>query len=68
MSQPNMGALNFDSPSTAAAMGALGMGGSFDVSLDGSGMDALTASFDTEDEKLRRLDAILKMLNVRGGY
>ena len=49
-------------------MGALGMGGSFDVSLDGSGMDALTASFDTEDEKLRRLDAILKMLNVRGSY
>lgn len=64
MTQPNMGALNFDSPSTAAAMGALGMGGSFDVGLDG-GMDALTASFDTEDEKLRRLDAILKMLNVR---
>lgn len=67
MGQPNMGALNFDSPSTAAAMGALGMGGSFDISLDGvsvGGLDTLTASFASEDEKLRRLDAILKLLNV----
>lgn len=65
LGQSNMGALNFDSPSTAAAMGALGMGNGFDVSLDGmGGLDTLTAAFASEDEKLRRLDAILRMLNV----
>lgn len=60
-----MGALNFDSPSTAAAMGALGIGGSFDIGLDNvSGLDTLGVAFATEDDKLKRLDNILKLLNV----
>lgn len=62
MGQGSMGALNFDSPSTAAAMGALG---SFDIGLDGvGGLDGLTSAFASEEEKLRRLDTILKLLNV----
>lgn len=57
-----MGALNFDSPSTAAAMGALG---GFDMGLDGvGGLDGLAATYASEEEKLRRLDVILKLLNV----
>jgi hypothetical protein len=65
MSQSGMGALNFDSPSTAAAMGALGIGGSFDIGLDNvSGLDTLGVAYATEDDKLKRLDNILKLLNV----
>lgn len=65
MSQSAIGALNFDSPSTAAAMGALGIGGSFDMGLDHvGGLDTLGV-FATEDDKLKRLDNILKLLNVR---
>lgn len=57
-----MGALNFDSPSTAAAMGALG---GFDMGLDGvGGLDGLAATYASEEEKLRRLDVIIKLLNV----
>lgn len=62
-----MASLNFDSPSTAAAMGALGIGSGFDMALDGvgvGGLDTLSAAFASEDEKLRRLEAILKILNV----
>lgn len=67
MGQSGMGALNFDSPSTAAAMGALGIGGSFDMGLDNvgvGGLDTLGVAFATEDDKLKRLDNILKLLNV----
>lgn len=67
MGQSGMGALNFDSPSTAAAMGALGIGGSFDIGLDNvgvGGLDTLGVAFATEDDKLKRLDNILKLLNV----
>lgn len=67
--QPSMGGLNFDSPSTAAAMGALGMGGGFDIGLDGvgvgvGGLDSLGVAFASEDDKLKRLDSILQLLNV----
>lgn len=61
------GALNFDSPSTAAAMGALGIGGSFDIGLDNvgvGGLDGLNVGFTSEDDKLKRLDYILNLLNV----
>ncbi|TQS33787.1 hypothetical protein Golomagni_05856 [Golovinomyces magnicellulatus] len=65
MGHSSMGALNFDSPSTAAAMGALG---SFDIGLDGvAGLDGLTSAFASEEEKLRRLDTILKLLNEKKG-
>lgn len=67
MGQSGMGALNFDSPSTAAAMGALGIGGGFDIGLDNvgvGGLDTLGVTFATEDDKLKRLDSILKLLNV----
>lgn len=63
----SMGAFNFDSPSTAAAMGALGMGGAFDMGLDNvavGGLDGLGA-LAGEDDKLKRLDTILKLLSVR---
>lgn len=68
MAQPAMGAFNFDSPSTAAAMGALGMGGAFDIGLDNGvvpGLEAIGAALATEDDKLKRLDTILKIIDVR---
>ncbi|EHK26302.1 uncharacterized protein TRIVIDRAFT_35468 [Trichoderma virens Gv29-8] len=65
MSQSGMGALNFDSPSTAAAMGALGIGSSFDIV---GGLDTLGVAFATEDDKLKRLDNILKLLNQKKGF
>ncbi|KAF3076850.1 hypothetical protein CFAM422_000476 [Trichoderma lentiforme] len=71
MGQSGMGALNFDSPSTAAAMGALGIGGSFDMGLDNvgvGGLDTLGVAFATEDDKLKRLDNILKLLNQKNGF
>jgi hypothetical protein len=65
MGQSSMASFNFDSPSTAAAMGALGIGSGFDMSLEGvGGLDTLSAAFASEDEKLRRLETILKILNV----
>ncbi|UNI20544.1 hypothetical protein JDV02_006622 [Purpureocillium takamizusanense] len=69
MGQPALGAFNFDSPSTAAAMGALGIGGAFDIGLDNSvvnGLDAIGAALATEDDKLKRLDTILKTLSKQG--
>ncbi|KAL7942171.1 mediator of RNA polymerase II transcription subunit 1 domain-containing protein [Trichoderma barbatum] len=71
MGQSSMGALNFDSPSTAAAMGVLGIGGSFDIGLDNvgvGGLDTLNVAFATEDDKLKRLDNILKLLNQKKGF
>lgn len=60
-----MSSLNFDSPSTAAAMGALGIGNGFDIGLEGvGGLDGVGAAYASEDEKLRRLETIIKMLNV----
>lgn len=60
-----MASLNFDSPSTAAAMGALGIGGGFDINLDGvGGLEGVGAAYASEEEKLRRLEIIIKLLNV----
>lgn len=65
MGQSSIGALNFDSPSTAAAMGALGIGGGFDMNLDNvGGLDTLGVAFASEDDKIKRLESILKLLNV----
>ncbi|KAM0461244.1 hypothetical protein ACHAPV_004562 [Trichoderma viride] len=77
MGQSGMGALNFDSPSTAAAMGALGIGGSFDIGLENVSvgeLDSLNVSFakedklKREDDKLKRLDHILELLNQKKGF
>lgn len=65
MGQATMASLNFDSPSTAAAMGALVIGNGFDIGLGGvGGLDGVNPAYATEEEKLRRLEAIIKMLNV----
>ncbi|KAJ6784290.1 hypothetical protein PWT90_06420 [Aphanocladium album] len=66
--QSAMSSLNFDSPSTAAAMGALGIGTGFDIGLEGvGGLDGVGAAYASEDEKLRRLEIIIKMLNEKKG-
>lgn len=68
MGQTSNGALNFDSPSTAAAMRALDIGGGFDLGLDNVGAGALGGfgnAFSSEDDKVKRLDQILEILNVR---
>ncbi|KND89751.1 hypothetical protein TOPH_05641 [Tolypocladium ophioglossoides CBS 100239] len=70
MGQHAMGAFNFDSPSTAAAMGALGIGGSFDIGLDNvavGGLDALGVALAGEDDKLKRLETILKLFSEKKG-
>ncbi|CAM1500701.1 Fc.00g098630.m01.CDS01 [Cosmosporella sp. VM-42] len=63
------GPLNFDSPSTAAAMGALGIGNGLDMSLDHVGVGGLGAlgALASEDDKLKRLEAILEILNKKKG-
>ncbi len=56
-------AINFDSPSAAAAFNALQMGGGLDLGLQGlDGLDALGRS--TEDERAKRLDAVIARLSV----
>ncbi|PHH90525.1 hypothetical protein CDD83_3391 [Cordyceps sp. RAO-2017] len=70
LGQPPMGAFNFDSPSTAAAMSALGIGGGFDMGLDNvavGGLDGLGAALVGEDDKLKRLDTIVKLLSDKKG-
>jgi hypothetical protein len=59
--------MNFDSPSTAAAMGQLGLGAGLDMGLDGVGVGALggLGSLTGEDDKVKRLEMILDILNVR---
>ncbi len=65
MGQSTMTSLNFDSPSTAVAMGALVMENGFDMGLAGvAGLDGVNSDYANEDEKLRRLESIIKMLNV----
>ena len=60
------GALNFDSPSTAAAMRALDIGNGFGFGLDNVGVGALDGlgTFSSDDDKLKRLDIIMKILDV----
>ncbi|KAK5987221.1 hypothetical protein PT974_11345 [Cladobotryum mycophilum] len=49
-------------------MGALVSGG-FDIGLDGvGGLDTLGVGYGTEDDKLKRLDTILKLLNQKKGF
>ncbi len=56
-------AVNFDSPSAAAAINATQAGGGLGLGLGGlDGLGAPTQS--TEDERLKRLDDIIAILNV----
>lgn len=58
--------LNFDSPSTAAAMGALGIGAGLDIGLDNVGVGLGNLGALAEDDKLKRLETIIEILNVCG--
>ncbi|KAH7149336.1 mediator of RNA polymerase II transcription subunit 1-domain-containing protein [Dactylonectria estremocensis] len=68
MAQQANAPLNFDSPSTAAAMGALAMGGGLDMGLEGVGVGlGHLGALVSEDDKLKRLEAIMEMLNKKKG-
>ncbi|ROT37708.1 hypothetical protein SODALDRAFT_340876 [Sodiomyces alkalinus F11] len=69
MGHPGNGPLNFDSPSAAAAMGALGIGGGLDMGLDNVGVGALggLGNLSGEDERLKRLDAVLDIIGKAKG-
>ncbi|RSL66920.1 hypothetical protein CEP54_003478 [Fusarium duplospermum] len=59
--------LNFDSPSTAAAMGALGIGTGLDIGLDNVGVGLGNLGALAEDDKLKRLETIIDILNKKKG-
>lgn len=64
MGHPN-GALNFDSPSAAAAMGALGISGGLDIGLDHVGVGGFGGLGGIgEDDKIKRLDSVIDILGV----
>ncbi|KAM5352459.1 hypothetical protein ACJ41O_005182 [Fusarium nematophilum] len=69
MAQASNAPLNFDSPSTAAAMGALGIGGGLDIGLDNVGVAGLgtLGALASEDDKLKRLESIIDILNEKKG-
>ncbi|CRK41062.1 hypothetical protein BN1723_005003 [Verticillium longisporum] len=61
--------LNFDSPSAAAAMGALGIGGGLDLGLDNVSVNGLggLGGLTGEDDRIKRLDAIIDIIgNAKG--
>lgn len=67
---PTNGALNFDSPSAAAAFGALGMGSGLDIGLDNVDVGALgdlgaMGGKIGEDERARRLENVIEILSVK---
>ncbi|PKS07581.1 hypothetical protein jhhlp_006186, partial [Lomentospora prolificans] len=70
---PSTGPLNFDSPSAAAAMGSLGMANGLDMGLDNVGVAGLAGFHGLgvlagEDERLKRLDAVINTLSHKKGY
>ncbi|KPM36303.1 hypothetical protein AK830_g10273 [Neonectria ditissima] len=69
MAQQTSAPLNFDSPSTAAAMGALAMGSGLDMGLENVGVAGLGSlgALVSEDDKLKRLETIMEMLNKKKG-
>ncbi|KAF9882043.1 hypothetical protein CkaCkLH20_00079 [Colletotrichum karsti] len=69
MGHPANGALNFDSPSAAAAMGALGISGGLDIGLDHVGVGAFggLGALGSEDDKIKRLDAVIEILGKAKG-
>jgi hypothetical protein len=54
------GAFNFDSPSAAAALGALQIGSGLDIGLQHLG----NLGRASEDEKAKRLDGVIAILSV----
>ncbi|TDZ26208.1 hypothetical protein Cob_v000180 [Colletotrichum orbiculare MAFF 240422] len=69
MGHPANGALNFDSPSAAAAMGALGISGALDIGLEHVGVGGFggLGGLSSEDEKIKRLDAVIDILSKAKG-
>ncbi|KAF6816250.1 hypothetical protein CSOJ01_03099 [Colletotrichum sojae] len=69
MGHPANGALNFDSPSAAAAMGALGISGGLDIGLDHVGVGGFggLGGLGSEDDKIKRLDAVIEILGKAKG-
>ncbi|KAF5018187.1 hypothetical protein F66182_9844 [Fusarium sp. NRRL 66182] len=63
LAQPSNAPLNFDSPSTAAAMGDLAM----DMSLDNPLGPPPPPPPGSEEDKLKRLEAIIDILNQKKG-
>lgn len=70
MGHPTNGPLNFDSPSAAAAMGALGISGGLDMGLDTVGVGGFggLGGLGSEDDKVKRLDAVIDILGVGPGH
>ncbi|OIW28514.1 hypothetical protein CONLIGDRAFT_681468 [Coniochaeta ligniaria NRRL 30616] len=68
MGHPGSSAVNFDSPSAAAALGALGMGG-LDMGLDGVGALGSLGNLgrNDEDERARRLKTVIDILSQNKG-
>lgn len=63
--------VNFDSPSAAAALGALGIGGGLDLNLDGvsvGGLGGLGLGRADDDERARRLKGVIDILKVRACF
>ncbi|TPX16943.1 uncharacterized protein E0L32_003505 [Thyridium curvatum] len=63
--------VNFDSPSAAAALGALGIGGGLDLNLDGvsvGGLGGLGLGRADDDERARRLKGVIDILKKSKGY
>ncbi|ORY59495.1 mediator of RNA polymerase II transcription subunit 1-domain-containing protein [Pseudomassariella vexata] len=58
-------AVNFDSPSGTAALGALGIHG-MDLNLDAISMGALGLGRADEDDRKKRMDALVHMLKAAG--
>ncbi|KAK2065178.1 hypothetical protein LY76DRAFT_360226 [Colletotrichum caudatum] len=69
MGHPVNGALNFDSPSAAAAMGALGISGGLDIGLDHVGVGGFggLGTLGSEDDKIKRLDGVIEILGKAKG-
>ncbi|KAL1873811.1 hypothetical protein VTK73DRAFT_726 [Phialemonium thermophilum] len=63
--------VGFDSPSAAAAFGALGLGDGLNLGLDGVSVGALAGLGSVgklnEDERARRLDQVIEILNKHKG-
>ncbi len=61
--------VNFDSPSAAAAFGALNLSAGLELGLDGVNVAALGSlggiGRNTEDDRVKRLDHVIEVLNVR---
>jgi hypothetical protein len=65
MGHPSNSAVNFDSPSAAAAFGVLGLGSGLDINLDTVHVGALGSLGKVDDdERARRLEHVIEILNV----